>query len=69
VKPRRQPRRTGPALLYLLPEAVWPSFAALLVVGLFAALIEVALFNYLSRIIDLTQGTPTRISSVTTPSN
>jgi ATP-binding cassette subfamily B multidrug efflux pump len=28
------------------------------VVGLFASLIEVALFSYLSRIIDLAQGTP-----------
>jgi ATP-binding cassette subfamily B multidrug efflux pump len=37
---------------------VWPSFAALLVVGLAGALIEVSLFNYLSRIIDLAQGTP-----------
>jgi ATP-binding cassette subfamily B multidrug efflux pump len=37
---------------------VWPSFAALLVVGLVGALIEVALFSYLSRIIDLAQGTP-----------
>ncbi|TDV70245.1 ABC transporter ATP-binding protein [Pseudomonas sp. LP_7_YM] len=37
---------------------VWPSFLALLVVGLIGALIEVSLFNYLSRIIDLAQGTP-----------
>jgi ATP-binding cassette subfamily B multidrug efflux pump len=33
-------------------------FAVLLIVGLFGALIEVALFSYLSRIIDLTQGPP-----------
>nr|WP_314531579.1 ABC transporter ATP-binding protein [uncultured Pseudomonas sp.] len=39
-------------------KQVWPSFAALLIVGLIGALIEVALFSYLSRIIDLTQGTP-----------
>ena len=32
---------------------VWPSFAALLLVGLASALIEVALFSYLSRLIDL----------------
>ena len=37
---------------------VWPSFLALLVVGLVGALIEVSLFSYLSRIIDLAQGTP-----------
>ncbi|WP_296255756.1 MULTISPECIES: ABC transporter ATP-binding protein [unclassified Pseudomonas] len=37
---------------------VWPSFLALLVVGLIGALIEVSLFSYLSRIIDLAQGTP-----------
>lgn len=40
---------------------VWPSFAALLVVGLIGALIEVALFNYLSRIIDLTNTTPGKL--------
>jgi len=39
---------------------VWPSFVALLVVGLIGALIEVALFSYLSRIIDLAQGTPNK---------
>ncbi|HEY0286302.1 MAG TPA: ABC transporter ATP-binding protein [Pseudomonas sp.] len=37
---------------------VWPSFVALLIVGLIGALIEVSLFSYLSRIIDLAQGTP-----------
>ncbi|MFG0867139.1 ABC transporter ATP-binding protein [Pseudomonas sp. FYR_7] len=37
---------------------VWPSFLALLVVGLIASLIEVAMFSFLSRIIDLAQGTP-----------
>ncbi|MDD0977671.1 ABC transporter ATP-binding protein [Pseudomonas fontis] len=44
-----------PFYLYYLRQ-VWPSFAVLLVVGLIGALIEVALFSYLSRIIDLTQG-------------
>ena len=43
--------------LYYLRQ-VWPIFAALLVVGLIAALIEVSLFSYLSTLIDLTQGTP-----------
>ncbi len=51
------PDRVWPFYVYYLKQ-VWPSFAALLVVGLFAALIEVALFSYLSRIIDLAQGTP-----------
>lgn len=37
---------------------VWPSFLALLVVGLIASLIEVAMFSFLSRIIDLAQGAP-----------
>ncbi|MFV3333579.1 ABC transporter ATP-binding protein [Pseudomonas sp. NY15437] len=36
---------------------VWPVFLALLFVGLIAALIEVALFSYLGRIVDLAQGT------------
>ena len=43
--------------LYYLRQ-VWPMFAALLVIGLIAALIEVSLFSYLSTLIDLTQGTP-----------
>ncbi len=37
---------------------VWPVFLALLVVGLIVALIEVALFSYLGRIVDLAQSTP-----------
>ncbi|MDF2490878.1 MAG: putative transporter ATP-binding protein, partial [Pseudomonas sp.] len=40
--------------LYYLRQ-VWPTFVALLVVGLVVALVEVALFSYLSRIIDLAQ--------------
>ncbi|BCX69997.1 MULTISPECIES: ABC transporter ATP-binding protein [Pseudomonas] len=51
------PDRVLPFYTYYLKQ-VWPSFVALLIVGLFAALIEVALFSYLSRIIDLAQGTP-----------
>ena len=43
--------------IYYLRQ-VWPSFVALLAVGLIGALIEVSLFSYLSRIIDLAQGTP-----------
>jgi len=51
------PDRVLPFFTYYLKQ-VWPSFAALLFVGLVGALIEVALFSYLSRIIDLAQGTP-----------
>ncbi|CAI8794487.1 Uncharacterized ABC transporter ATP-binding protein HI_1051 [Pseudomonas sp. IT-P253] len=51
------PDRVLPFYTYYLKQ-VWPSFVALLIVGLFGALIEVALFSYLSRIIDLAQGTP-----------
>jgi ATP-binding cassette, subfamily B, multidrug efflux pump len=51
------PDRVLPFYTYYLKQ-VWPSFAVLLIVGLIGALIEVALFSYLSRIIDLTQGTP-----------
>ena len=36
---------------------VWPVFSVLLVVGLIVALIEVALFSYLGRIVDLAQNT------------
>ena len=51
------PDRVLPFYTYYLKQ-VWPSFAVLLIVGLCGALIEVALFSYLSRIIDLAQGTP-----------
>ena len=51
------PSRVLPFYIYYLRQ-VWPSFVALLLVGLFAALVEVALFSYLSRIIDLAQGAP-----------
>ena len=46
------PNRVGAFYFYYLRQ-VWPSFVALLLVGLVSALIEVALFSYLSRIIDL----------------
>ncbi|MBC3452212.1 ABC transporter ATP-binding protein [Pseudomonas mosselii] len=51
------PGKVWPFYLYYLRQ-VWPSFLALLIVGLVASLIEVALFSYLSRIIDLAQGMP-----------
>jgi ATP-binding cassette subfamily B multidrug efflux pump len=37
---------------------VWPIFSALLLVGLIVALIEVALFSFLGRIVDLAQTAP-----------
>ncbi|AUA34055.1 ABC transporter ATP-binding protein [Pseudomonas sp. SGAir0191] len=46
------------AFYFYYLRQVWPSFLALLVVGLIASLIEVAMFSFLSRIIDLAQGTP-----------
>ncbi len=51
--PHRYAALTGLAFYFYYLRQVWPSFAALLVVGLVGALIEVALFSYLSRIIDL----------------
>ncbi|HLD65119.1 MAG TPA: ABC transporter ATP-binding protein [Pseudomonas sp.] len=51
------PTRVWGFYLYFLRQ-VWPSFAALLLVGLVVALIEVALFRYLGRLIDLAQGSP-----------
>ncbi|WP_109514020.1 ABC transporter ATP-binding protein [Pseudomonas ovata] len=51
------PNRVLPFYLHYLRQ-VWPCFVALMVVGLIVALIEVALFSYLSRIIDLAQVTP-----------
>ncbi len=51
------PGKVLPFYLYYLRQ-VWPSFLALLLVGLVASLIEVAMFSYLSRIIDLAQGEP-----------
>ena len=53
------PDRVLPFYTYYLKQ-VWPSFAALLLVGLVGALIEVALFSYLSRIIDLAQANRAR---------
>ncbi|GAA0473886.1 MULTISPECIES: ABC transporter ATP-binding protein [Tatumella] len=46
------PETIGRFYAYYLRQ-VWPSFAGLLVVGLVGALIEVSLFGYLSKIIDL----------------
>ena len=56
--PTPAPPSTVWAFYYYYLRQVWPIFAALLVVGLIAALIEVSLFSYLSTLIDLTQGTP-----------
>ena len=50
------PNKVLPFYLYYLRQ-VWPSFIALLVVGLIGALIEVVLFNYLSRIINIVNTT------------
>lgn len=52
------PNKVWPFYFYYLRQ-VWPSFLALLVVGLIGSLIEVSLFSYLSTIIDLTRNTPT----------
>src|SRR5690606_2716052 len=46
-----------PFYLHYLRQ-VWPLLLALLVVGFFAALIEVAMFEYLGRLIDMAQSTP-----------
>ncbi|KAA5999533.1 ABC transporter ATP-binding protein [Pantoea sp. M_5] len=46
------PSTVWPFYLYYLRQ-VWPSFAVLLLVGLVSALIEVSLFGYLSRLIDM----------------
>ncbi|WP_447747570.1 ABC transporter ATP-binding protein [Pseudomonas nicosulfuronedens] len=57
---RDAPERMPPSdvirfYVYYLRQ-VWPVFLALLFVGLIVALIEVALFSYLGRIVDLAQG-------------
>ncbi|WP_271411445.1 ABC transporter ATP-binding protein [Pseudomonas sp. Q1-7] len=51
------PRSVLRFYVYYLRQ-VWPVFIALLVVGLIVALIEVALFSFLGRIVDLVQVTP-----------
>ncbi|WP_261644155.1 ABC transporter ATP-binding protein [Erwinia mallotivora] len=51
------PNRVWAFYIYYLRQ-VWQSFAMLLVVGLIASLIEVALFRYLSTIIDMVNSTP-----------
>lgn len=39
-------------------KQVWPLFCALMVIGFFAAIIEVALFSFLGQLIDMAQKTP-----------
>lgn len=56
--PSAAPPNTVWAFYFYYLRQVWPIFAALLVVGLVASLIEVSLFSYLSTLIDLAQGTP-----------
>lgn len=51
------PDRVWAFYVYFIRQ-VWPAFLGLLIVGLAVALIEVALFGFLSRIIDFAQGTP-----------
>ncbi|MBD1600630.1 ABC transporter ATP-binding protein [Pseudomonas typographi] len=51
------PNKVWSFYLYYIRQ-VWPAFVALLVVGLVAALIEVALFGYLSTLIDMANATP-----------
>ncbi len=51
------PDKVWPFYFYYLRQ-VWPSFLALLIVGLIGSLIEVSLFSYLSTLIDLTRNTP-----------
>jgi len=50
------PNNVSSYYLYYLRQ-VWPSFTALMIVGLIGALIEVILFNYLSRIINIVSNT------------
>ncbi len=60
--PTLSPPNTIGAFYFYYLRQVWPCFAALLVVGFLGALIEVALFRYLSTIIDLVNhSTPARI--------
>jgi len=49
------PPRTLLRFYWHFIRQIWPVFLALMVVGLGAALIEVALFSYLGRIVDLAQ--------------
>ncbi|MBS0968628.1 ABC transporter ATP-binding protein [Chimaeribacter arupi] len=50
------PNRVWAFYFYYLRQ-VWPSFLGLMFVGLISALLEVVLFDFLSRIIDLTRDT------------
>ncbi|QCR38549.1 ABC transporter ATP-binding protein [Nissabacter sp. SGAir0207] len=50
------PNRVWAFYFYYLKQ-VWPTFLALMFVGLVSALLEVILFDFLSRLIDLTRGT------------
>ncbi|KAF1066537.1 MAG: putative multidrug export ATP-binding/permease protein [Pseudomonas citronellolis] len=57
VPERMPPTQVMRFYLFYLRQ-VWPVFSVLLIVGLIVAIIEVALFSYLGRIVDLAQSTP-----------
>jgi len=40
-------------------KQVWPAFAAAIVVGFGVAIVEVALFDFIGRIVDMTKSAPT----------
>ncbi|WP_237153018.1 ABC transporter ATP-binding protein [Oryzibacter oryziterrae] len=48
-----QPPAKVSAFYWHYLRQVWPTFAALMLVGLFVALIEVAIFRYIGRIVDI----------------
>lgn len=56
--PEGAPPNTVFAFYTYYLRQVWKTFALLMVVGLIASLIEVSLFSYLSKIIDLMNNTP-----------
>lgn len=56
--PDTQPPRSVVSFYWHFLRQVWPVFAAITVTGFLIAIVEVAMFDYLGRIIDLVQATP-----------
>lgn len=58
VGPGGQPPDRLTAFYWYFLRQVWPSFAAVMIVGFFVALIEVSIFRYIGSIVDYLNGTP-----------
>ncbi|WP_363800758.1 ABC transporter ATP-binding protein [Lysobacter firmicutimachus] len=56
--PEAMPPRTVAAFYWHFIRQAWPVFAVLTVVGFFVAIVEVVMFDYLGKVVDLVNTTP-----------